>query len=408
MFMNTLRNSKRAKIHVFNDLPHLYESADMMEFCARYKHLYIVGAAENQEYLLKFFDSCGVAVDGYAVTEPALQCLRHWRHIPVCAIDDVICQSNTGVILALPDRYYRYFIPKFRKAGFTDCFTMTEYNKNTIAEQMKTRSKEEMTFEINLVDHCNLSCQMCDHYSQLSEERFVDTEVFERDMNRMGKIFDHEIACITLLGGEPTLHPYIIECMEITRREFPQAELIILTNGILLLSLEHMPNGRNIWQACKDMNVHITVTSYPLKFDYAALERKAIEYGVALAVSSNIHADKLTKIVKISDKHTFDPARGADVQSFASCLYFNKFNVLREGRYYMCPVAACIGIFNDYFKQNLQLTEADSLVIYIVFSYMEFAEFATKRTPFCGYCDLKKWGPHSEWKASTKSIDEYI
>jgi hypothetical protein len=112
--------------------------------------------------------------------------------------------------------------------------------------------------------------------------------------------------------------------------------------------------------------------------------------------------------VKITDKHTFDLSCAAEKHGFVSCLYFNKFNVLREGKYYMCPVAACIGIFNKYFKQNLRLTEADSLDIYNVKSCEEFAAFASKRTPFCGYCDLKNWKSHSTWKASTKKVDEYI
>ena len=405
--MDKLRNSNRAKIHLFNDLPHLYELEEMMAFCAKYEHLYICGAAENQEYLLKFFDNCSVKIDGYAATEPEKQCLTHYRKIPILAIDEVIRQADTGIILGLSDRHYRYFIPKFRKAGFSDYFVMTEYNKRTIAEQMKPRPIEEMTFEINLADHCNLSCQMCDHYSQLSEEKFVDMKTFEKDLIQMSKLYQNKAAAISLLGGEPLLHKEIIKCLEITRREFPEAELIILTNGLLLPEWENSPNG-NLWQACKDLDVHITVTLYPLKFDYLALKKKAEEYGVPLAMSSNIHADELTKIVKVSDKHTFDLSCNAPKYGFISCLYFNKFNVLREGRYYMCPVAACIGIFNEKFNQNLQLTEKDSVDIYNAESWKDFSDFAANRVPFCGYCDVPKWHSVSEWKVSSKKIEEYV
>jgi len=404
---NSIRNSHRAKIHLFNDLPHLYELEEMMDFCSKYEHLYICGAAENQEYLLKFFDNCGVKIDGYTVTCPEQQCLKHYRKISVLAIDEAIRQTSTGIILALPDRYYRYFIPKFRKAGFNNYFVMTEYNKRSIAEQMKPRPIEEMTFEINLADHCNLNCQMCDHYSQLSEENFVNMETFEKDLQQMGKLYGHQAAAITLLGGEPLLHKEIIKCLQIVRHEFPDAQLIILTNGLLLLKWELSPNG-NLWQACKELGVCITVTLYPLKFDYLSLQKKAAEYGVPLAMSSNIHADELTKIVKISDKHVFDLSCNAPKYGFISCLYFNKFNVLREGRYYMCPVAACISIFNKKFSQNLQLTDKDSVDIYNAENWEKFADFAANRIPFCGYCDVVKWHPHSEWKASTKKIEEYV
>ncbi len=398
----------RSKIHVINELPHIYEIEDMIEFCKKYEHIYIYGASENQEYLLKFLDICGVPVEGYVVSDGQAtdQCLKY-RSIPIINISEVVSRESTGVLLGLPDKYYRHVIPKFREIGFQDYFILTEYNKRAIAGQMKPRPLEEMTFEVNLADHCNLDCQMCDHYSQLSNEHFLDIDGFERDMARMGEIFQHRIACITLLGGEPTLHKDIIRCMEITRRQFPHAEIIILTNGLLLLRLENAPQG-NIWQACRDYDVHITVTVYPLNFDYTALEKKAAEYGVSLAMSSDIHANKLTKVVKISDKHTFDLSGNVGRQYFISCLYFNKFNVLKDGRYYMCPIAAHSGIFNKKFGQDLALTEKDSLEIAEVESWEKMAEFSASPIPFCRYCDLKNWHGHSEWKRSTKKMDEYI
>jgi hypothetical protein len=74
----------------------------------------------------------------------------------------------------------------------------------------------------------------------------------------------------------------------------------------------------------------------------------------------------------------------------------------------MCPVSAHIGIFNKAFGQNLDLTEADSLDIFKVKDWREFAHFAANYVPFCRYCDLKNWRPHSQWKPSTKKIEEYV
>ena len=82
---------------------------------------------------------------------------------------------------------------------------MTEFNKRAIAHQVRPRKKEELIFEISLADHCNLSCQMCDHFSQLSDKWFVSIGQFKTDMERMGKLCEHKVETITLLGGEPTL-----------------------------------------------------------------------------------------------------------------------------------------------------------------------------------------------------------
>lgn len=395
-------------IHLINELPHIYELEDMMEFCKGYERLYIYGKEENQELLLKYFDMCGVEIAGYVVTfmrteEPPLR----YREMPVKLVEEVLSEKGTGIIVALPDRHYKSVIPLFRKVGFQDYFVMTEYNKRAIAGQMKPREKELMTFEISLADHCNLSCQMCDHYSQLSEKWFVDMDQFEKDMIRMGELFEHEIGAITLLGGEPTLHEDLIKCIRITRREFPKGELIILTNGVLLLELEHSPKG-NLWEVCKENDVHISVTVYPIKLDYAAIEEKGKEYGVPVFMSSNIHAGKSMKIKKISDKHTMDLQGKVERFYCVNCLYFNKFNVLKDGKLYMCPVAAHSNIFNHAFDQKLKIQEKDFLDIYQINSWEDIAEYSAGYIPFCSYCDLKHWGHHSEWKASSKKIEEYI
>jgi MoaA/NifB/PqqE/SkfB family radical SAM enzyme len=398
---------KRDQIHLINDLPHIYEIEDMIEFCRSYGHLYICGAAENQEYLLKYFDICGIKIDGYTVSNPDEQRLKHYRTLPIVNVDEVINMDDTGIIMAISDKHYKYFIPKFRKNGFKNYFLMSEYNKISIANQLKLRPKEKMTFEVNIADHCNMSCQMCDHYSQLADKSFVDMESFTKDIKRMGEIFDHDIACITLLGGEPTLNEDLVDCIRIVRESFPSAQIIILTNGILLFKWETSDRG-NLWAACRDYNVDITVTVYPINLDFAALERKAKEYGINLAMSSDIHAEELQKIRKISDKHTFDLDGKVGKEYFISCLYFNKFNVLKEGRYYMCPVAAHVDIFNNAFNQKLPLSHEDSININDVKTWDELAQFSAKSIPFCKYCDLKNWGPHSPWKPSSKRIEEYV
>ena len=48
-------------------------------------------------------------------------------------------------------------------------------------------------------------------------------------LQKMGRIYEHRIGYITLLGGEPTLHEGLIDCIKIVRREFPDSQLIILT-----------------------------------------------------------------------------------------------------------------------------------------------------------------------------------
>lgn len=400
---------KKRQIHLINELPHIYELEDMIDFCKKYDHIYIYGRASNQEYLLKYLDICGVDIDGYVVTTVRQQEREAflYREMPVLAFEDLAKIKSVGILLGLSDRHYKDIIPLFRSHGFEDYFMITEYSKRAIANQVRPRELEELAFEISLADHCNLSCQMCDHFSQLSQPWFADLAQFDRDLAQMGKLFGHKIGYITLLGGEPTLHEDLIDCIKIVRREFPDSELIILTNGVKLLELENGKKG-NLWQTCKDYDVHITVTVYPVNLDYVGIEKKAKEYGISLAMSSNIHAEELTRTVKVSDKHTMDLLGNVERFYCVSCLYFNKFNVLKDGRLYMCPIAAHSNILNDTFNTDLKLEPEDSLDIYTLESWRDIAEFSASYVPFCKYCDVKRWGPHSQWKPSSKLIEEYI
>lgn len=402
--MSTIVRNK----HWINRLPHIYEIDDLVNFCNKYQHIWIYGRGEAQEWLLRFLDMIGgVSVEGYVVSFSPSKEKFCYREMPVKLIDDVIDLEDTGVILALPDYYHGDIIPRFRARGFYNYFSLTEHSRLGIAEQIAPRNKDEMTFEISLADHCNLSCQMCDHFSQLSEEWFVDLEQLKKDMRQMGEIFAHEIGAITLLGGEPTLHPDLLEIIQYTRGQFPHTELIVLTNGVLLTKLENSSSG-NLWEVLKEYDVHVTVTVYPVKLDYVAIEEKAKEYGIALKMSSDIHATEATKQTKISDKHTMDLNGTVPKSHCVHCLYFNKFNVLKDGRYYMCPVQAHINIFNKRFDTNLQYMEGDYLDIYQVKDWHEFAEFGSRWVPFCRFCDQKNWGHASEWKTSNKSIEEYV
>ncbi len=254
-------------IHMINDLPHMYELEDMIKFAGKYKHLYIYGRGIQQEYLLKYLDMCEIHVDGYVVTNKAnVEAPFIYRQVPVIEFKEAVTKESVGMILGLSDRYYGQIIPMMRENKFENYFLLSEYSKRTIAEQIMPRTKSELTFEISLVDHCNLSCQMCDHYSQLSKPWCVNMDTYEKDMSRMGVLFNHEIGCITLLGGEPTLHSNLIECIQIARREFPDSQIIILTNGVKLLELENGANG-NLWDECRKNKIDITVTVYPVKLD---------------------------------------------------------------------------------------------------------------------------------------------
>ena len=42
--------------------------------------------------------------------------------------------------------------------------------------------------DIHLVEHCNLNCFCCNHFSQLADEEYTDLASFEKDMKQLALI----------------------------------------------------------------------------------------------------------------------------------------------------------------------------------------------------------------------------
>lgn len=87
--------------------------------------------------------------------------------------------------------------------------------------------------ETDLVAHCNLKCASCGHLSNLAEESYVDVEEFQKDYCRLSELYAG-IGKIRLLGGEPLLHPRLKEFVLIVRKYFPDSDIRVVTNGLLI------------------------------------------------------------------------------------------------------------------------------------------------------------------------------
>ncbi len=75
---------------------------------------------------------------------------------------------------------------------------------------------------------CNLTCGYCNEFDRTSEP-----VPFDALAERLGKLRDLRTWTICLTGGEPTLHPRLVDLVRETKRlGFPRREMI--TNGTLL------------------------------------------------------------------------------------------------------------------------------------------------------------------------------
>ena len=63
--------------------------------------------------------------------------------------------------------------------------------------------------EFDIVKQCNFNCAKCCHFTPLYEGAwFKDLGEFEREIKRVAE-FLHPQGAISLIGGEPFLHPQV-------------------------------------------------------------------------------------------------------------------------------------------------------------------------------------------------------
>ncbi|GHV89637.1 hypothetical protein AGMMS50268_01400 [Spirochaetia bacterium] len=268
---------------------------------------------------------------------------------------------------------------------------------NSLKKNAKQRlqPKTLLRFEVNITDHCNLNCVGCEHFSPLAAELNIDVDSYDHDCKRIGELVEGQVENIHLMGGEPLLHPRFIEILDITRKYFKIGVIEIVTNGILLLKQENV-----FWEKCNENDIKISITQYPIKLDYAAIETKAKLHKVNLGYYFIGN--------KTMQKRPFDlEGKQNTEENFQICHMPNNCIQLRDGKLYPCVETAYISIFNNYFNKNLEVTDKDYIDIYKAKNKEEIFNFLCKPIPFCRYCNIKNMVRGLEWRNSKREITEW-
>lgn len=182
--------------------------------------------------------------------------------------------------------------------------------------------------EINVVRHCNNRCAYCNHGSPLAEPYFMDPETLRRDLATLAPIL--HIGFLCLQGGEPLLHPRIMDMMDVVQHAGIADQLGFLSNGKLL---HRMPE--EFFQKCGQMKLgdkklEFRVSVYA-NLDVRTLEeptRKANQYGFEIRPGET----------NIFWKLFFEqPDGGAGVWNVCPC---KECFTIHEGYFFHCPLAA--------------------------------------------------------------------
>ena len=255
-----------------------------------------------------------------------------------------------------------------------------------------------LKFQVHLVEHCNLNCRGCDHFSPIAEPEFLKPEEYAKDITRLKELFPNSAPLITLLGGEPLLHPKLTEFMRISREAFNDARIDLITNGVLLSRM-----AEDFWLACKRYCIDIRPTKYPVSADYKGAEEAAQEYGIKF----KYFLDNGT--IKMLWKHPLDLAGEQDpVEMFGLCGESNHCLTLDHGRLYTCSVAAYNRHFTKFFGVKLKFAgESNGIDIYKAKDGCEIMKFLSRPIEMCRHCRVKDRTFDNPWGVTDKQISEW-
>ncbi len=256
---------------------------------------------------------------------------------------------------------------------------------------------KKLQFETHIVEHCNLNCQMCTHFSPLAQTEFADIDFFEKDLQRLRELFVNDISYIMLLGGEPLLHPLVTKFLYTSRKIFPYTDIILYTNGLLIPKM-----NKDFFDSCKENKIIITLTRYPVQMNYEVVNHLLEQHEIVYKYCNIPGREKKSSHYPLDIKGNQDPQN-----SFLHCDMANRCIFLRDGKLYTCAMLPNVHHFNKYFNYNFQVTPKDYIDIYEATSKTEILEFLASPPPFCRYCDVSHRSILHEWKRSKRIIEEW-
>lgn len=252
------------------------------------------------------------------------------------------------------------------------------------------------SLEYHIVDHCNLNCAGCSHFSPLAEHWFVDPEDFEREWKEVADS-SLEIKRIRILGGEPLLHPELGYMLKCVRCLFPISDINVVTNGILL-------NKRKaeLLPVFNKYNISLTVSCYPgLNLDYKDITSgfpKVEMYNKAGFWNISLH-----------DKADFP------VSAFYSCFSGSmaKCHFLKDGRIYPCCIIPNLPHFFKYFGGGaamdlIKIPLNEGSIAVKGHTPEEIEKFLRTPNEFCAHCNTKRAIEAHPWEQTKYNIKEWM
>ena len=179
--------------------------------------------------------------------------------------------------------------------------------------------------EVNVTFHCNMRCTSCSHLAPLYRKQNIDPARLRADLTLLAE--SYHASYVKLLGGEPLLHPDLLEVIDAVRSSGVSDTVLVCTNGTLL---HRMPD--EFWAAVDTVELSI-YPSRPLSEEQLAVfQERAHRHGVNLLINHYTHFR-----VAYSERGTDDDGLVRDIFDTCKLAHVWLSHTLHDGWLYRCP-----------------------------------------------------------------------
>lgn len=251
--------------------------------------------------------------------------------------------------------------------------------KNTI-EKYKIHN-----LEVHVTHACNLACKACSHFSNEN----VGTNISFASLKEQMSFWSNRIAPrqFSILGGEPTLNPELSEIVKECRNQWPDARLVLVSNGFRLDKHPDLPQALEESNCELHISIHHQGPEYTQKVDEVKklLTEWQADYDFLLEYRSSSEKWRMTfkgEGASILPREDNDASASWNICPSKYCPQ------IFEGKLWKCPQTAYLQLMNRKFQLSQKWDDyLDYQPLEPYCSTVELNEFLDRKVePICKMC----------------------
>ncbi len=248
-----------------------------------------------------------------------------------------------------------------------------------------------ISLEFHVMHACNLFCQQCSHYSNLQIGGGI-ISLNSAENNYLLWYNRVQPTVFALLGGEPTLNPYLLDHILLAKKYWINSKLILVSNGFFLDKHPDLPKVLTETDCRLEISQHGTKENYLEKFNNSIeiLKEWRLKYPELKVNIRQSHKGWIRQY-NISDEGKPIPFNSNPEQSYSICMQ-KTCTQIYDNKLWKCPALAYFKLLDKKIKLN---KEWDLFRTYNGLDYScddkELYEFfSTKEISQCSLCPSHK------------------